>query len=280
MERPRAGLAAAALGANVYVGGGAGLLAPASDFDLYEAGLGQWRELAPLPGPRARFGMASLDDKIYIAGGFGGEEGAVATAAAYDPGVDSWDPIADLPSARVGHSLLAAGGKLYALGGSVGAVDVYDPASGDWSRAGSERSELARHGAAAAAFDGALYLIGGRLDDEASARVDVFDPATETWRQGPDLPAPRAGIAGAVLDGQLHVLGGSNAAGLDAAVDHWVLAADGASWERAPDLPAPRADFAAAPAGGRLIVLGGGAGGGFFGPFTAAEAVDVFEPAG
>jgi N-acetylneuraminic acid mutarotase len=278
LERPRAALSAAAVGGNVYVAGGAGLLAPASDFDVYESGLGQWRELSPLPEGRARFGMASLDGKIYIAGGAASGAEAIASASAYDPTADSWQPIPDLPAPRAGHALIAADGKLYAVGGETGAVDVYDVAERRWTRTAGAGA-LARYGAAAAEHAGRLYLIGGRIGDQASARVDVLDPGDGQWRQGPDLPAARTGLAAAVVDGRLHVLGGSNAEGTDTAVDHWVLAADGSAWEKAPDLPAPRADFAAVAAEGRLVIVGGGAGGGFYGPFTAAPAVDLFEPA-
>jgi hypothetical protein len=44
-------------------------------------------------------------------------------------------------------------------------------------------------------------------------------------------------------------------------------------------MPAPRADFAAAAVGDSLVVIGGGGRGGFYGPFTTFDAVDVFEPA-
>jgi N-acetylneuraminic acid mutarotase len=277
LERPRAALAATAVGGNVYVAGGSGLLSPASDFDVYESTLGQWRELAQLPEGRARFGMTSLDGKIYIAGGATNENDAIASAAAYDPGRDSWDPIPDLPGPRAGLSLLSTGGKLYAIGGTTPAVDVFDFADREWTRSTGPNG-VARFGAAAVEHDGQLFLIGGRSGDQASARVDVYDPAGGEWRQGPVLPASRTGLAAAVVDGRLHVMGGSNAAGMDAAVDHWVLDADGAGWTRAPDLPAPRADFAAVAADGRLVVVGGGGGGGFFGPFTAARAVDLFDP--
>jgi N-acetylneuraminic acid mutarotase len=278
LERPRASLAAAAVGANVYVGGGAGLLAPESDFDVYESGLGQWRELSPLPEGRARFGMASVDGKIYIAGGSIHGQNAVASASTYDTRTDAWSPLPDMPDAREGLVLLAVNGRLYAVGGTSAAVDVYDVTRKSWSRT-SGSADLARMGAAAAVVKGQIYLIGGRVGDHATQRVDVFDTAAGAWRRGPDLPAPRTGLAAAVVGGRLHVLGGAGANGLDAAVDHWVLSADGASWAHAPDLPAPRADFAAVAAGDKLVIVGGGSGGGFYGPFTAAPAVDLFVPA-
>jgi N-acetylneuraminic acid mutarotase len=214
---------------------------------------------------------------IYVAGGSVEEEDAVASAVAYSTAADSWRPISDLPGPRAGHALVAADGKLYAFGGSVAAVDVYDVAESSWSRS-TAPDDVARFGAAAVAFGGEVYLIGGRSAGAASTRVDIYAPANGAWRRGPDLPGPRTGLAAAVVDGALHVLGGSNAAGMEAAVDHWVLTSDGASWERAPDMPAPRADFAAVVAGGRLVIVGGGGGGGFFGPFTAARAVDLYEP--
>jgi len=277
LERPRAALAAAEVNGRVYVAGGAGLLTPSTDFDVYDAGLGAWTELNPLPGGRARFGMTSVDGKIYIAGGSVDGEDATVSAQAYQPESDIWSNISDMPGPRAGHGLVASAGVLVAIGGGVSAVDVYDVELDVWTRrAGSD--DVARFGAAVASHDGRVYLIGGRLGDAASVRVDIYDVGADSWARGPNLPEPRTGLAAAVVDGRLHVLGGANAAGLEAADDHWVLNADGGGWTSAGSMPGPRADFAAVYASGRLVIVGGGGGGGFFGPFTPVSAVDVFVP--
>jgi len=277
LERPRAALAATEINGRVYVAGGAGLLSPSADFDVYDAGLGAWTQLNPLPTGRARFGMASLDGKIYIVGGSSDGEDASVSGDVYDPESDVWSAISDLPGPRVGHGLAAVSGVVVAIGGGVDAIDVYDVELDVWTRrAGPD--DVGRSGAAVAPFGDRIYLIGGRSDDAASARVDIYDVSADTWSRGPNLPQAHTGLAAAVVDGRLHVLGGANAAGLEVADDHWVLNADGGGWSSAASLPGPRADFAAVNANGMLVVVGGGGGGGFFGPFTPISAVDVFVP--
>ena len=56
-----------------------------------------------------------------------------------------------------------------------------------------------RIGAAAAAFDGKLYVMGGTSGDNPLASVEVFDPLTDCWSEGPALKAERAAACAAVL---------------------------------------------------------------------------------
>lgn len=54
----------------------------------------------------------------------------------------------------------------------------------------------------AAVLNGELYCIGGFTDNElrTTARVDVYDPATDSWRSAAPLPA-RLSHATAVVEG-------------------------------------------------------------------------------
>lgn len=273
----RPGLAAAALDGRVYAAGGVGLLAPSSSLDAYELATGSWRALAPLPEGRARFGMAALDGLLYVAGGVTEIAGATDTAWTYDPARDVWDPLPPMPSARSGHGVLAAAGKLYALGGDTPGMDVFDPEDRTWSTLEAPAA-IARPGAAVAVFQDRLYVIGGREGDAASARVDVYDPTANSWSRGADLPGARMGLGAVSLAGALHVFGGSQAAGREVSTAHYVLAAAGGAWREDDALPAPRTDFATTVLDDAIIVLGGGSGGGFLGPFTSIDTVDVYRP--
>src|SRR5438105_988851 len=73
-------------------------------------------------------------------------------------------------------------------------------------------------GAAAAANDGRIYLIGGITGYTAADhsytgvktdRVDAFDPRSNTWSTVTPLPVPRASFAAATGgDGRVYVVGG------------------------------------------------------------------------
>jgi N-acetylneuraminic acid mutarotase len=66
-------------------------------------------------------------------------------------------------------------------------------------------------------IDGQLQLIGGESNPGAPGglfyEVDVYDPATGSWTQLPDAPAPRHGAAYATIDNRVIVAGGGGAAG-------------------------------------------------------------------
>ena len=62
-----------------------------------------------------------------------------------------------------------------------------------------------RFGAASAVVHGKLWIMGGFWDFyRSTATVTIYDPATDTWVAGPELPQPGPYHA-AILDGELRV---------------------------------------------------------------------------
>ncbi len=275
-EEPRPGLAAAVLDGKLYAAGGIGLLAPSAALDVLEPGDTRWRALTPLPEGRARFAMAAVGGLLYASGGVTEADGVSDALLAYDPVADEWLELPALPAPRSGHVMAAVDGTLYVFGGAEPGVDVYAPDARRWTRRAAPAA-TARPGAAAAVLEGRIHLIGGLVDGVASARVDIYDPINDVWLRGPDLPEARAGLGAATLADAIHVFGGTDPADRQVAQDHYVLTAGAPAWAAAPPLPAPRTDFAAATVDGAIIMVGGGAGGGFLGPFTSIDAVDVFR---
>ncbi len=289
LETPVHGAAAAAADGAVYLGGGDGLLEPRSAFSMLEDGAEAWIALEPMPVGLTAHAMAALDGEIYVAGGFRkGFEEPSASVWIYNIAEKRWRDGPAMPIGRRSFTLTALDGQLYATGAD--RLIAFDPDEGMWRDLGPE--PIPSRTAAAAVLDGKLWLIGGgsrepKLTVEGApdtaveargGRVDVYDPATETWSRGPDLPVARFGHVAVVSDGALHVVGGRDAYG-ETLSDHLVLE-DGA-WAASDPLPAPRAGSAAAALpGGRFIVAGGGFAGGFFASFTAVDSVEIFTPAG
>lgn len=280
LDTPRAGLNAVDFAGNIYAAGGAGLVAPRDDFEVYESATGRWRPLSPLPVGLERFGFAAGQERLWIAGGYSDESATdpIAEVWSYDPAEDVWQAETPLPGPKAGFSLIALGGKLYAVGGTgAPGVFVYDIEAGEWS-AMEAPPEAGRRGSAALAVEGEIWLIGGASDGEATARVDIFDPASGVWRIGPALPEPRAGHAAVLHAGKVHVFGGRSPDLRRTLSDMLVLDPGARRWQEGPDLLTPRTEAAAASAGGEVFLIGGGAGSGFFAPFTAVDSVDIFRP--
>ncbi len=277
LPRPRVGLAGASLDGKVYAIGGMSLLAPVQDVEVFDPNSGSWREQTPLPEGRTRFGAAVLGGRIYVAGGTSAKQAAlddVLVLTGEGGPMERWDSAANLPGPRAGHAVVSAGGKLYALGGSAPGLDVYEPSSDTWSRQDAPE-EIARFAAAAVGTPDAVYFIGGERNGETTARVDIYDVNSQSWRRGPDLPSPRRGMAAIANGDVIHVFGGGEVAGGDVSDSHYVLK-DGA-WSTLAPLPSPRADFAIGLSNGDVVVFGGGVGSGYLAPFTTLAAVDVFH---
>jgi N-acetylneuraminic acid mutarotase len=106
-------------------------------------------------------------------------------------------------------------------------VQFYDPATNTWTWSGAPSALLApmpqaRGGMGRAVhLDGEFYILGGETDSGAGAtarrvydRVDIYNPAANTWRRGNPMPAPRHGIAPVAAAGRILVAGGGDRAGL------------------------------------------------------------------
>lgn len=154
--------------------------------------------------------------------------------------------------------------------------------SGHWMTGAP--APTARTEVAVAALDGLVYVVGGfeqpgtwRIwQSSVSAKVEVYDPATNRWSSRPDLPMGLHHAGAAVLDGALYVVGGFTVS--DDTL--WNPSdrvfrfnpADEAWTERAP-LPTARGGLAVTALQGKLYAVSG-----YDGQRNPA-AVEVYDPA-
>ena len=126
-----------------------------------------------------------------------------------------------------------------------------------WERIGD--APFARLEMAVAAHQGRIWLAGGLSPfGEALTDVEVFDPSTGEWTDGPSLPAA-VHHAALVSDGQrLLLMGGYIGSDFNRPTDIVLGLADGAdTWTEGPPLPDARAAGAAAWDGERVLYAGG-----------------------
>ena len=61
-----------------------------------------------------------------------------------------------------------------------------------------------------ASFQGKIWVAGGCNAWNAIRSVEIYDPLTNSWKEGPSLSTPRRGCGLAVHQGHLIVVGGSD----------------------------------------------------------------------
>ena len=178
-------------------------------------------------------------------------------------------------------------GKLYVFGGftlpdltASSRCDVFDPASGEWTRIGDLPAAVTH---AAAVQDGrSVWFLGGFVGDHPGAATNAvwrYDADGDSWTPGPALPALRASGAAAILGRTLHFFGGSEGDRVTDSGDHWTLDLDHTQqgWQFAPPLPSTRHHLSAAALDGLIYAMGGQVNHDASGRDQART--DIFDPA-
>mgnify|MGYP001267179694 CR=1 FL=1 len=283
MTTARALGGAALIGEDIYVIGGTGTTGSKAVVESYD-GIGDiWRVQNALPDGMQNFGVAAIDGRLFVAGGYASGQPNVAQSSMWtlQPPENVWTEGPKMPSPRTGHGAVAVDGKLYVIGGKGPDADrvlIYDPAEERWTT-GPAAMPQARAQLAVVAVAGKIYAIGGRgADGAASARVDIYDTATRQWSRGADLPKPRQGHVAAVIGGRIHVTGGENHSPPQTFADHFALDAGANRWRTEAAMPTPRHGAVAVAVGGKLIVIGGATGAGVFTVFTESDLVEIYTP--
>ena len=173
--------------------------------------------------------------------------------------------------------MVALHGKLYLVGGIIGGrapneTWSFDPTSGRWDATLAPIPTYREHLAATTVGDQA-WVIGGR-ETRPLPTVEVYDPATDSWRMGPPLPAGRGGHTAATVDGTIHVTGGEDGELNRTWPTHFALDPGASTWIRLPDMPTSRHGLASGGINGQWIVVGGGRG-----PFVnISDIVEIYKP--
>ena len=67
---------------------------------------------------------------------------------------------------------------------------------------------------AVASYDGKLYLVGGgHLSEALSNKLFIYDPNTNNWTEGANLPAARGALTANFINGTLFATGGIDSSG-------------------------------------------------------------------
>ncbi|MDZ4699984.1 MAG: kelch repeat-containing protein [Rhodothermales bacterium] len=181
----------------------------------------------------------------------------------------SWEAVEtpNSPEPRFESGFVEVGGRMYMIGGlgnPPAYTSIYDPQTNTWNR-GANVPELVHH-FQAVPYAGKIYVAGAWTDIDRKqvgiSHVWVYDPAADTWTQGPEIPEHRRrGGAGAIVyDDHLYLIAGNvGGHGPPAEAKTWLDRMDLATgnWEELPDAPHRRDHFQAAVVDGRIYAAAG-----------------------
>ena len=200
---------------------------------IYDPTANTWSTGADMPWAGGSVSSCSIGGLIYVSGGIVGAV-TVNNCAVYDPVADTWTPLANMPTGRNHAAAATDGSKFWIFGGrdlgnfvtnGFDTVFVYDPVMDTWESSDDFGSTLvplpqARGGMGKAIwYQDEFYVFGGETLNGAGAgpndtydRVDVYDPATDTWRLETSMPTARHGIFPLLFESRIFIAGGGTVA--------------------------------------------------------------------
>ena len=136
----------------------------------------------------------------------------------------------------------------------------------DWTEGAD--APLARFEGQSAVVGGKLYIVGGYTDGSVVPKTfeaDVYDPATDTWEQLPDMPRPITHAGTVADDTNIYFAGGvvgsddpkGESQKIPATTEVWRFDAESEVWSVMPPLPEPRGAGALALLDDTLHFFGG-----------------------
>jgi len=238
------------------------------------AGSGKgWVQRSPMMQCRGTFKTeaCSFQGKLVTVCGDG--NGSAGTLEAYCPLADKWTPLPDIPqplsfvaSASSTTALYVTGGMNKRDGSASAAVFYTTGASSEWLQGPPLPSP--RFGHASCVFRGELWVVGGHVDDCATASVSVLDVTQQhcsgSWSPGPAGSMQRRRVWARLLvagDCLWAVGGDVDDRGAQLLPTAECLSRDSRDcvwrWGEPVELTQHRRVFSAVALKGRVLVLGG-----------------------
>lgn len=199
---------AAAANGKLYTFGG-GYLKDENNFvttynvQEYDPSTDKWVLKGELPKKNYAFGMAVIDNKIYIVGG------EASVLEEYDPEANEWTEKSGPDIYYQDAGTIAVDGMIYAFSGARSQfVSVYDPKTDVWTL----KSPIitSRIHIFPVEAGGLIYAINGikMAGMKYSNDVEVYDPENDSWSAKSKSPFASHSSAFAAVNGRIYMIGG------------------------------------------------------------------------
>jgi hypothetical protein len=195
-----------------------------SSAEVYDTSSGTWSEVGPMPQARVGHMAVRLDDgRVLIVGGSstGGPEfldggsAALASALVFDPGIRSFEQVGSMAvGRRDATATRLQDGRVLVAGGNAGtgeapgqeavlaSAELFDPATGTFSRTGSLTTERRGHSATVLG-DGQVLVAGGSNEHGRPHSAEIFDPGSGVFRVATTARGDHDGLAALLPDGEV-----------------------------------------------------------------------------
>jgi len=192
----------------------------------YNPATNTWRSRARKPTLVTAAPATVYEGEIYLFGGGYWTAGITyQVVEAFKPATNSWRSVTSIPKNVQMFAVATVGNKAYLIGGYLpdeeritGEVMIFDFQTGQWDLdscqpLAANRARAFPYSSAAPIINGKIYLIGGMKGSRSlgmwnSNKVDVYDPATDTWYVRDPLPVSLDDHLSLVVDNRIYVIGG------------------------------------------------------------------------
>lgn len=234
---------------------------------------GAWAAGPSLPVARSEVAVATLDNRIYVIGGYadGNVDQSLVQVSqpfARPPGTPHitvtflpWRDVAPLPRGLNHIAAIGYRGKIYTFGGfsaqndaAVSDANLYEPVGDKWSPIAPLPRALGS--VSVAVLGSQIHLVGGR--DFHSVRTHfVYDPATNRYSELAPLPVGRDHMGLVAYGGKLYAIGGriDTPAHNTSYVD--IYDPNKNAWSSGRPMPTARSGMAVAVYRGTIFAIGG-----------------------
>ena len=266
----------------IYVAGGLSDAVPEAQqqmtavVQVYDPATNSWALAASLPEARHHAYLVSVDNKLFLFGGFvianGGRWSASNDVLLLDETAQQWQKVAQLPKPLTETVAVVMNNKIHFASGrspvALNNAQWRDQADVNWhwqfdpqKLSFSEAAPLPQpfNSATGVVLNGQFHVVGGRQVGAANlAQLHRFDAANNRWQQLAAMPQAQGGLASAVLGDALFVFGGEYFAdGGGVYSEVWRYQAKNDSWQQAGVMPLPRHGLGAVALNNKIYLLGG-----------------------
>uniref|UniRef100_A0A1B0C8T9 BTB domain-containing protein n=1 Tax=Lutzomyia longipalpis TaxID=7200 RepID=A0A1B0C8T9_LUTLO len=214
-------------------------------------------EVAAMSGPKCGLGVAELDEKLLVCGGYDRGE-CLRLVETYSPEENVWSQQPHMIEARGRVQIAVIEGTTFAVGGSNGTteldtVECLPAGASKWRKCC--RLPLARSNAGVCALNGRIYCIGGWNGQSGIRQCDALDIAEDRWSSVQPLITGRTQAGVTAFGGKLWAVGGSDAWNCLSTCE--VYDPDVGQWTAAASLLTARRGCGLAVFNGKLYAIGG-----------------------
>lgn len=262
-----------------------------------------WELRTQLSTERITFATAVVGNKIYLIGGtlyadvkpgkaVWGPYGS-SIVEMYDTQTNTWQRVADMPTPRHGAKAAVVNGTIFVFGGWNGkdvdfanrkypvSVEAYNPQTDTWIE--KKEMPVSRVEFDIGVVDGKIYIIGGAIRRDGGGkrigRVDVYNPATDTWVAGREMPTPRSSLGVEVVGNRIYAIGGRGWPPVRIGPHLMVIEeydSRSRQWQKKGDMLDTRDSFATVVVRNSIYLIGGVILAGF--PHEYLASVNVYDP--